>query len=245
MINTNTCLITNDNIDTRIQYNSFKDSPNLRWKPNSKYFIETNNNYTCPFQCALFTVDNKDMFFEYLDMAINIARSLSIIISDYFAVEILPIILSRKRNTLLPDILYVYVLCGSIYDNYDWALRYVYDDNFSALKNLQFFDDNQQLFVRLLNDIRHDLTSEADKRRCQNENWHALQYYSAARQLFFNSLHWDSCNISTELGRLNQLINEVERETNDSYFRKFQHNSEDELSKLDETIGQECAEIII
>jgi hypothetical protein len=244
MINTNTNFIKDDNIDTLILYNSSKYNIDSTWKPVSKYFIETTDNYSCPFQCALFTVDNTDIFFEYLNMTIELTRSLSIIVSEHFAKEILPTILSRKQKQLLPDVLFLYVLCSDILKCYDWAFGYVYNDKFAVPQHLEFFNDEKALFVRLLNDVSGHLSSEADKRRRRKENWHALQYYSAARQLFLNSLSWNPCYTLRELDHLDQLIKELERETTESFIRKFSFYIDDKHNEFDETIAQECAEIL-
>ncbi len=240
IINTNASFTTDDNIDTLIQYNSFKYNIDSTWKPNTKYFIETTDNFSCPFQCALFTADNTDIFFEYLNMALKLARSLSIIISEHFAKEILPIILSRKQNRLLPDVLFLYVHWWDINSHYDWALKYIDNDNFSVPEHLQFFNDEQELFARLLNDVSGHLTSEADRRRLRKEPWHALQYYEAARQLLLNSCHWATWSPSHMLQRLYQLIKESKRET--TKFLLDEYNN-DKHRELEEKIAQECAEI--
>jgi hypothetical protein len=244
MINTNTSFIMDDTIDTSIQYNNFKSNADLTYIANSKYFIETTRNYSRPFQCTLFTVDNTDLFFEYVNMTLYLTQSLSIIISEHFAKEILPSILSRKQKQLLPDVLFLYVLCSDICNNYDWALGYVFNDKMVVPKHLQFFDDEKALFVRLLNDVRRHLTLEADRRRGRNENWHALQYYSASRQLFLNSLSWDPCYTLRELDHLDQLIKESELKTNESYLKEFHSYTEDMFNKSDERLSQECAEIV-
>ncbi len=242
MINTNsTNFIKDDDIDTSIQYNSFKYNIDSTWKRNSKYFIQTTNDYSCPFQCTLFTADNTDIFFEYLNMAIELTRSLSIIISEHFIKEILPIIHSREQKQLLPNVLFLYVLCSDIRDHYDWALSYIHN---VVPKHLELFNDEKALFVRLLNDVSCYLTLEADKRRCRKENWHALQYYLAARQLFLNSLRWNPCYTLHELDHLDQLIKESENEITESLLTKFRFYIDDKHSELDDKIAQECAEIL-
>ena len=242
MINTNTSFITNDNIDTLIQYNSCICHIEPIWRPSLQYVIGKTTNYSCPFQCALFTADNTDKFFEYLNMALELTRSLSIIISTHFVKEMLPIILSRQQKQLLPEVLFLYVLCSNIQNYYDWGLHYVRNNNVPATTDLQFFDDEQALFVRLLNDVRRHLTLEADIRRRRKETWHALQYYSAARQLFLNSLPWDTCYTLHELDNLDQLIKESEEEVNESIIRTFSLSTIND--KHDDDIAQECAEIL-
>jgi hypothetical protein len=244
MINTNISFITDDNIDTLIQYNSCIYPTESIRRSNFQYFIEKTTNYSCPFQCALFTTDNTDLFFEYLNMTSKLTRSLSIIVSTYFAKEMLPIILSRQQKQLIPKVLFVYVLCSDIHNYYDWALGYVRNNRIPVTTDVQFFDDEKALFVRLLNDVSRHLTLEADTRRLRKETWYALQYYSAARQLFLNSLPWDSCYTLRELDHLEQLIKESEREVNESIIRTF-HLSMivDKDGESDDGIAQECAEI--
>ncbi len=245
MINTNTSFITNDNIDTLIQYDSGIYHIEPIWRCNLHCFIGKAINYSCPFQCALFTVDNTDNFFEYLNMTLDLTRSLSIIVSTHFAKEMLPIILSRQQKQLLPKVLFLYVLCSGIQNYYDWALGYIQNNSVPVTTDLQFFDDEKILFVRLLNDVRRHLTLEADTRLLRNETWHALQYYSAARQLFLNSLPWNPCYNLRELDHLDQLIKESEREVNDSIIRTFRLSTiDDKHDELDDDIAQECAEIL-
>jgi hypothetical protein len=117
--------------------------------------------------------------------------------------------------------------------------------NLSTTTDLGFFDDEKVLFVRLLDDVSRHLASEADNRRLRKENCHALQYYSAARQLFLNSLPWDSCYTLRKLDHLDQLIEESEREITDSFIEKFQlHTIDDEDKDEDYPIPQQCAEIL-
>ena len=176
--------MTNDNIDSFIQYNSDKYNIDPIWSPNSKYLMETNSSYSCPFQCALFTANNTDKFFEYLSITLKSATSLSIVISGYFAREIIPIILSREQKQLLPQALFLYVLCSDIHNYFDWILGYHESNSPSATPYLLLFNDVKDLFVRLLNDVSCHLTLVGDTRHRQKEYWHALQYYSAARQIF-------------------------------------------------------------
>jgi hypothetical protein len=245
MINTNTSFMANDNIDFLIQPNNLKYSTSSIWRSNAQYFIETTSNYSCPFQCALITVDNTDKFFDHLNMTLKLTRSLSIIVSEYFAKEILPTIISRHQKQLLPNHLFLYVLCSNVGNYYDWAMGYLENDNLSTTTDLGFFDDEKVLFVRLLNDVSRHLASEADNRRSRKENCHALQYYSAARQLFLNSLPWDSCYTLRKLDHLDQLIEESEREITDSFIEKFQvHTINDKHEVYDDKIAHQCAEIL-
>jgi hypothetical protein len=245
MINTNTSFITNDNIDIQIQYNSLKNNIDSIRRSNLKYFIKTTTDYSCPFQCAFFTADNTDIFFEYLNMTLELTRSASIIVSAHFAKEILPIILSRQQNHLLPKVLFLYVLCSNIRTYYDWALGYIENNTLPVTTHLELFDDEKALFVRLLNDISRHLTLEADTRRLRNENWHALQYYTAARQLFLNSLPWDPCYTLHELDHLDKLIEESELEVNQSMIRTFPlYTIDDKYYESDDKVAQECAEVL-
>lgn len=244
MINTHARFVRTDNIDILIQNNTFNyiDS---KWKPNSKYYFETTSDYSHAFQCDLFTVDNTDIFFEYLDMTLELTGSLSIIISEDFAKDFLPIILSRKQKQLLPDVLFLYVLCSDICNSYEWAIGYVYNDKFSVPKHLELFNDEQALFARLLKDVSGHLTSEANEKRRQRKNWHALQYYSAARQLFSNSLQWyHPCYTVHDLRHLDQLIEESEREVTEFLLKKASFHIDDEYNESDGKISQTCSEIL-
>ncbi len=244
MINTNTSFMTNDNIDSLIQCYNFKYGTDSTWRSNSTYFIETTSNYSCPFQCALFTVDSTDKFFKYLNMILKLTHSLSIIVSEYFAKEILPTIFSRKQQKLLPKDLFLYVLCTNISNYYDWAIGYIDRSYLSGTTHLEIFDDEKDLFVRLLNDVSRHLTSEADNSRLRKKNWHALQYYSAARQLFLNSLPWDSCYTLGKLDQLDQRIKESERDSIASLIQPFHsYTINDKHEESDDEIGQQCAEI--
>jgi hypothetical protein len=245
MINTNTSFITNDNIDLQIQNNSLIYNVDSLRRSSLKYFIKTTTNYSCPFQCAFLIADNTDIFFEYLNMTLELTRSVSIIVSAHFAKDILPIILSRQQKQLLPKVLFLYVLCPNIRNYYDWALGYIENNSLPVTTHLELFDDEKALFVRLLNDISRHLTLEADIRRLRKENWHALQYYTAARQLFLNSLPWDHCYSLRELDHLDKRIEESELEVNESMIRTFAlYTIDDKYYESDDKLAQQCVEIL-
>ncbi|CAF0730110.1 unnamed protein product [Adineta steineri] len=245
MINTNISFMINDNIDTLILYNSCIYRIEPIWRTHLQAFIETTNNFSCPFQCVLFTADNTDKFFKYLNISLELTRSLSIIISVYFAKEMLPIIFSLQQKQLLPKVLFLYILCSNVQSNYDWALGYIENNSLCVKNNLQFFEDEQALFVRLLNDISHHLTSEADMKRDRKETWYALQYYLTARQLFLNSLPWNFCYTSRELDYLDQAIKELEMEVRGSIIKTYHPLTiYDKYSESDDYIAQQCAEIL-
>jgi len=242
MINTNNNFLRYDDIDTQIQYNSIQQNIKSVSRPNLKYLLGTIREHSCPFQCVFFVCDNTDEFLTILDTSVELAHTLSVIISGHFAKEILPIIISYKQKQLLPKSSFLFVLCSNIQYYYNWALGYIENKTLDIDTNLELFDDEKAMFVRLVSDIRHYLTCQGDQfRSIPKENWKALQYYKAARQLLLNTLLWENCPILSELNHLNQLIEEVHNEvvetSIETFFSSNDNNNHDEL---EDKFGELC-----
>lgn len=243
MINTNTIstILDNDNIDAKFLCDTCIDDSERIWRHNSQY---TTTEHRCPFQCHLLTTDSTYTFLTYLNTISKLTRSLSIIVSIQFAKEVIPIVLYHQQKQLIPKELFLYVFCSNIGSCYDWALYYILDDHLPQATTLLLFDDKKQLFIRLLNEIRRLLISEADAKRAKQELWSALQYYSAANQLFLNSLRWNHRYTFAEFDRLNRLIDELEQDVNEVLIEKFKLSVFDnEQVELSDKLSQECLEI--
>jgi len=242
MINTNDSFLEYEDIDTQIQYNTIEQSIESISRPNVKYLLKTFLEYSCQYQCSFFICDNTDDFLSALDGCLEVADSLSVVMSGGFAKEVLPIIISYKQKQLLPKQSLLYVLCSKIQYYYDWAIDYIENKSLDIDTNLELFDDERAMFVHLLNDIRRHLISKADQcRSVQKESWEALQYYKAARQLLLNTLRWEDCPVLDELNLLNQLIEEMHLEIVQNSIERYcsflTNNNHDEPM---EKFGQQC-----
>ncbi|CAF1634218.1 unnamed protein product [Adineta ricciae] len=243
MINANTVsrFADSDNIDAKVRYDTYADDCERIWRHNSQY---TTTKHMCPFQCHLFTADSTYTFFTCLNTMSKLTRSLSIIVSMQFAKEVIPIVLYHQQKQLIPSELFLYVFDSNIESCYDWASYYTLDDHLPQTTTFLLFDDKKQLFIRLLNEIRRLLVSEADAKRAKHELCSALQYYCVANQLFLNSLRWNHRYTFAEFDRLNRVIDELERDVNEVLIEKFKLSVFDNRQiQLSDELSQECSEI--
>jgi hypothetical protein len=236
MINTNESFLEYDDINTQIQYNNNNETIESIPRPSIKNILKSYREYSCQYQCIFFACDNTDEFLTILHLSLDVADTFSVVMSGSFAKEVLPIIISYKKKQLLPKQSLLYVLCANIQYYYDWALGYIENDSLDIDTNLELFDDDRAMVVRIVNDVRCHLIFEADQcRTVEKDSWKALQYYKAGRQLLLNTLPWKDCPTINDLNHLNQLIEQMQIEVIQASF-----NTGNKLDEIEEKFGQQC-----